>query len=149
MITDGARNAPRRTELPPGTMRTLSSTVNRRTGMVSLSMNENCPSDMSANAPRRKPASMVSFIHEFTTHWPSIFSATRILPDSRSAQTSRNRSLVISIIYSNSSFRNTSASNVRVPPVAAISGRRISSRQSPMRESAALTGIGLLSTKHA
>ncbi len=52
MITDGARYAPRRTLLPPGTIRTLSSKAKRRSGRVSLSKNEYFPSLQSFSFPR-------------------------------------------------------------------------------------------------
>ena len=97
MITEGARYAPRRTELPPGTIRTLSSTENFLTGIVSLSMKENSPSDISASLPRRNPLRITSLIQELTIHFPSFFSATLIFPLSKSAQTCRKRSISFSI----------------------------------------------------
>ena len=50
-MTDGARYAPLRTALPPGTILTLSSSVIFRAGMVSLSKNENSPWDISFICP--------------------------------------------------------------------------------------------------
>ena len=85
MITDGARYAPVRTLLPPGTIRTPFSAVNFLAGMVSLSKKENWPWVMSVSFPRRKPLRITSFTHEFTFHSPSTFSATLTLPLSRSA----------------------------------------------------------------
>ena len=100
MITEGARYAPLLTELPPGTIRTLSSTVKRLAGMVSLSMKDNPPSDISVSFPRRKPVSIISLIQELTFHSPSTFSATLIFPASRSWQTLRNSFISLFIIVS-------------------------------------------------
>ena len=147
MMTDGARYAPRRTELPPGTIRTLSSTVNFLTGMVSLSMNGNWPSDISVSVPSLKPSRMASFIQAFTFQFPSTFSATRMRPDSKSAQKSANCFLSI-IIYRSMCLR-TSFISARVDSVASVNGSLISASHSPSMDNAAFTGIGLHSTKHA
>ena len=93
----GARYAPRRMLEPPGTMRTPSAAVNFRTGKVSLSKKENCPSDMSVTAPNLKPARITSFTHLFTFHSPFTFSATRSSPFSRASSTLLNSARVISI----------------------------------------------------
>ena len=85
MITDGARYAPARTLLPPGTIRTPLCSLNILVGMVSLSKKENWPWLMSVSLPRRNPERITSLTHEFTFHSPPIFSATLILPASRSA----------------------------------------------------------------
>ena len=98
MITDGARYAPVRTLLPPGTILTPFSAVNFLAGIVSLSKKENWPSVISVSLPRRKPLRITSLTHEFTFHSPSIFSATLTLPFSRSAIVLLNLSISVIII---------------------------------------------------
>ena len=67
-ITPLPRNAPSRTDEPPGTMRTPSARSSRLSGSVSLSKNGQRPwsTDASDSAPCRKPSRMPCFTHTFT-----------------------------------------------------------------------------------
>src|SRR5579862_1992849 len=88
-ITDGATYAPRRTDDPPGTTRTRSASENRRAGKVSLSTKLSGGEPLSASSPSRNPNRIPCLTQGLTLHWPSIFSADRILPRVRASRNSR------------------------------------------------------------
>src|ERR1035437_1042038 len=102
ITTPRATNAPDRTELPPGTIRTPSSGVNRRAGYVPLSTNERIvlPGGasplISVSEPRRKPSRRPRFTHVFTRHPVGALasgSADRSVPASSAARSSRNAAI--------------------------------------------------------
>ena len=137
-ITEGARYAPRRMELPPGTILTLSSRVILRAGMVSLSKKLNCPSDMSVSFPYLKPSRMVSLTQELTFHSPSVRSATRTRPASRSRTRALNfSSCCISFNFNHCTpVRPLTTFPPSVPRQSASSGHRSPARKA--REEAAV-----------
>src|SRR5437899_189756 len=87
--TPDATYAPRRTDDPPGTTRTLSLVVNRRIGYVCLSTNARLPPSKVVSLPTRKPSRIPRFTHGTARHVPSDpRSAARTAPASRASSNS-------------------------------------------------------------